>query len=512
MLLYKNKTIIMTNIIQFSKTLLGDYLTFPVIGFPSNRNPILFNNVRCLLIVVAVIFSSCNKLVDVKAPITSTNATLVYNNNTTAIATLNNIYTLISQRGITAGITSVSLYPALSSDELDVFDGVDDQLILAYYRNSLTPINVEGAGFWTEIYSSLIFSTNATIEGLTASKELTPSIKMQLLGEAKFLRAFFYFYLVNFYGDVPLVLSTDYKLNSIIHRTPKNLVYKQIIDDLKDAQLMLSDNYLDGTLTKVSLERIVPNKSAATALLARVYLYNNDWQNAETQSSVVIDNMNLYDTVPLNDVFLVNSKESIWQLQSVSSSVTNTSEALLFILPDDGPNTSQNQFYLSQSLVNSFEINDQRIQNWTGNIFANGRIYYYPSKYKINAVGVDVSERTVLLRISEQYLIRAEARAQLGKLENAKSDLNIIRVRAGLDEINPGTKADLLDKILHERRVELFTECGHRWLDLKRLKLADSILKDYKGNNWKSTDQLYPIPQSEIEKNPSLRSEQNPGY
>jgi len=86
----------------------------------------------------------------------------------------------------------------------------------------------------------------------------------------------------------------------------------------------------------------------------------------------------------------------------------------------------------------------------------------------------------------------------------------VIRTRAGLPNTTANNQAALIDAVIHERQVELFTEWGHRWLDLKRTNRADAVLGILKGSNWQSTDILYPIPQSEIQNN--LNIIQNPGY
>lgn len=467
-------------------------------------------NLFYLTMVILLYISGCKKLVDVDIPITSVNASIVYNSDETAIATLTNIYTQMSINGVMNGITAMSYYPALSADELVAYKGGTNPTVLAYYNNALTPI--VGTDFWNSTYSGPVFFANAAIEGLTLSTMLTPAVKQQLLGEAKFIRAFCYFYLVNMYGDIPLVLSTDYKINSSITRSPKSEVYKQIIQDLEDSQNLMSENYLDITLLGTSSDRVTPNKWAATALIARVFLYNGEWSKAEAQSSAVIENRALYDTVSIDQVFLINNKESIWQLQSVDRAVSNTSDAYSFILPSEGPDVYQYTVYLSNEVVKSFQTGDKRKEIWIDSVIANGITYYYPTKYKINELFSSVAERTVILRLAEQYLIRSEARVQQGNIDGALTDLNIIRSRAGLSSSITTVKENLLKEILHERQVELFTEWGHRWLDLKRYGLADAILKVVKGSNWQNTDQLYPIPFSEIVKNNNLKNQQNPGY
>ncbi|MNS80528.1 SusD family protein [compost metagenome] len=114
------------------------------------------------------------------------------------------------------------------------------------------------------------------------------------------------------------------------------------------------------------------------------------------------------------------------------------------------------------------------------------------------------------MRLSEQYLIRAEVRAQQGDLIGAKEDLDAIRNRAGLPQTTAGTKQEILDAILQERRWELFTEYGHRFFDLKRSGKIDAVLSITK-TGWNTTDVLFPLPQNELSINPNLLP-QNSGY
>jgi hypothetical protein len=108
------------------------------------------------------------------------------------------------------------------------------------------------------------------------------------------------------------------------------------------------------------------------------------------------------------------------------------------------------------------------------------------------------------------YLIRSEARARQGELSNAKDDLNVIRNTAGLGNTTAVTQNEILDAILHERQVELFSEFGHRFFDLKRFNALDSALSNVKAD-WNSTDALFPLPQTELNLNPNI-GPQNPGY
>lgn len=169
-------------------------------------------------------------------------------------------------------------------------------------------------------------------------------------------------------------------------------------------------------------------------------------------------------------------------------------------------------YVMTEHFINAIEPGDLRKVNWINENIRDRQSFYYPYKYKQRVIteGNPPQEYSVVLRLAELYLIRAEARAQLEKYADATIDLNIIRNRAGLVNIQPEGKEALLAKIYQERRVELFTEWGHRWLDLKRLNLADQILGPIKSPYWKPTAVLYPIPLAEIESNPNLN--QNSGY
>jgi hypothetical protein len=470
---------------------------------------------------LGISLTSCKKIVETEVPDTEVNGDNVYTNDATAIAVLTGIYSNLAQgtpyAGFSSGTKSLSLVCGLSADEYTLFSGADLDM-MAFYQNALTSNTVGSANYWNLFYNN-IFNVNTAIEGLTNSKGLTDVVKQQLLGEAKFIRAFYYFYLINLYGNVPLVTTTDYPKNTAISRAPKEDVYQQIIKDLQDAESLLSADYLNGYLQKYtsSSERIRPTKGAAAALLARVYLYNGNltgdvinYANGEAEATNVISNTSLYDTTNLNNVFLKNSKEAIWQLQVVKSN-QNTDDSKMFIITSGLSSTTP--VSLSDTLLNSFEPGDNRklSGNWVNKVTLSGNIYNYPYKYK-NNTGT-VTEYMMVLRLAEQYLIRAEVRAQQNKNSEARSDLNVIRKRAGLPNTTAADKTSLLTAILHERQTEFFSEWGNRWFDLKRTNTADalmSVMTPKKGGAWETTDKLYPLPFTEVQRAPNLI--QNDGY
>lgn len=483
-------------------------------GHKNHSISICYANIFCTLFLtfLCLFLFSCRKLVQVEAPNNTVNSGNVFENDATAIAAVTDIYATLSRSNlIGGGVTSLSLFPGLSSDELSLYSGAINNSVLYFYRNALSSNNLNNPDFWASLYKT-IYISNSCIEGLSNSNTLNILVKQQLTGEAKFIRAFCYFYLINLYGDVPLVLNTDYTLNSTLKRTSMDEVYNQVIDDLKDAQYLLSSQYLNASLLSSTLDRVRPTKWAATALLSRVYLFTSDFSNAEIQATDLINNISLFDTVSLNNVFLKNSKESIWQLQPVHTG-WNTEAARLFILPSSGANSNANPVYLSPHLLSSFSPEDKRLTKWINSVSANGNVYYYPFKYKSATFGDSLIEYEMVFRIAEQYLVRAESRAQNNKFQGAKDDLNIIRRRAGLGVIDTDDKKSLMAAIARERQVELFTEWGHRWFDLKRSGNIDavmSIVTPQKGGSWNRNWQWYPISINELLRNPNL--DQNDGY
>ncbi len=468
-----------------------------------------------------LLFSSgCKKLVEVDPPVSALTSGSVYSNDETAASVVTGIYTDMSSSNLvtTSNIPSLSLKAGLSADEFVLFGGAanNSKDLVQYFKNELLTNN-SNLTCWNICYKYLE-TINTAIERLTAPNGVSEDVKSNLISEAKFLRAFFHLYLVNLFGDVPLVTTSDYRVTSKLGRRSKKEVYDQIIVDLNDAIAGLKDDYLMSDAKNVypsgSTERVRPNKWSAISLLARAYLYNNDFEKAEQQASLIISNTNLYDTVPLNEVFLKNSKEAIWQLQPVNNG-WNTEDARKFKLPSSGPTTGTFPVYLSSFLLNSFEPGDKRKEkgNWINSTTVGVNTYYYPFKYKSATNGEPVTEYSMMLRLAEQYLIRAEARAQQNKIAEAQSDLNVIRKRAGLLNTTANDKLSLLAAILHERQVEFFSELGHRWIDLKRTGNVDQVMANVtptKGGAWSTNWQWYPIPVYDILNNSNLI--QNSGY
>jgi len=499
------------------------------------------NIFRTLIAGLLLISMGCEKLVEVDPPKNSLTSQNVFSDDKTAIATITALYARIASQlpNNLENLSSISAIAGLSADEFRILPTLtlnrQPHKLLFYYNNTL---NAEVIPIWNDLYRSANEVTNI-IEGLNAqavttenpSSMLTASVKQQLLGEAKFMRAFCYFYLVNLYGDVPLQLTTNVVENAKRPKAPKDEVYRQIVKDLLEAKSSLSANYLSGNLSTVDTERIRPNKSVASALLSRVYLYMGNWSSAETEATEVISKTE-YTLVPLNDAFLKDSREAIFQLQPVAL-YRNTGFGRIFILTASGPASAAANlakiFYLNEAQVNVFAAQDPRRINWISSVTNAGKTYYFPMKYKkglatdgtVTSTG-QITEYMMILRLGEQYLIRAEARARQDKLQDAISDVNTIRTRArsgAATTIVPNypltlNQQEILDAVSLERRLELFTEWGDRWLDLKRTGRVDAVMSLATplkgGGSWSPHQALYPLFYTELRFNPNLV--QNPGY
>ncbi len=451
-----------------------------------------------LLSFIFLAFTSCSKILEIDNPNTQLVGSSVFENDATATGALISIYSQMENDGYVSSIVQLT---GLSSDEFINYNNTAGAIDLAF--NNLTSENAATYRFWSDSYK-FIYQANAVIEALKKSKNVRSVIKEKLTAEAKFIRAFCHFYLVNLFGEVPIVTNVDYRTNSIISRSSINSVYEFIIGDLTDASSYLNDDYLTGN-NSISNERVRPNLSGVNALLAKAYLYTGNYSKAEETATKIISKSNTYSLLTdLNSVFLKNSKEAIWQLM-VTAPLRNSRIGFDLILTSTPSSVS-----LRPSILNEFENSDKRLNSWINSITIGSQRYYFPFKYKIGQNATSVIEYTMIFRLSEIYFIRSEARGRQSNLLGAYQDLNTIRVRAGLIPLAPTTLTDLLNQLNKERHLELFAELGDRWLNLKRSNSINQVMTSVKGSNWATTDQLYPIPLQEILRNASLT--QNPGY
>lgn len=443
------------------------------------------------LTLITTIFS-CKKYLAIDQPVDQLTRTTVFNDPKTIEAAVNGLYGQSFSSSFFNYATE--FYPGMFADEFYFAYPFYD----VFKNNAYTDQSTLLPALWSNGYS-VIYEANDLIGSLAATTVIPADLRFRYTGEAKFFRAFSYFMLSNLYGDVPLILSTDAIKTSLQPRTSRDSVIGQVISDLKDAESALISS--SNPITKVT-------PAAVTAMLARVYLYKKDWINAEMKATQVIGAHQFALEPDVSRIFLRNSPESILKISedAGSSFYVNYTLVAAFYIPY-GPTPST---VVDSNFLNAFEPGDLRRQNWINS--STGAAPYYPYKYKQNYTppSPDLAEDYVILRLAEQYLIRAEARAEQNNIPDAVDDLNVIRTRAGLGPVAHSiSQADLLLALEQERRIELFAEWGHRWFDLGRTGRADAVL-GAKKSSWKHTSILLPIPAQELQNNPRLV--QNDGY
>ena len=476
--------------------------SFNVSNYLPKNLIIILSSIFCILAI------SCEDFVEIDAPRTETVRETVFSSDETANAAMDGVYSIIIPPFSLFG-GNLEIITGLLSDELNT--NGNDLPYIEYASNDVQPDNSDVIGaFWSDPYMA-IYNANGIIEGLMDNNQVRPDLRDHLKGEALFMRALLHFYLVNFYGAIPYVESTDIEVNNSLSREQSAQVYPKIIRDLLEAEQLMFEDYevSDG-------ERVRANRYAATALLAKVYLYTEDWSNAEAVASNVINETSLYNMEMLDNVFSSASQESILQVASLSlfnnSNISPLGDFFVIVRPPTG---LLGLASLDPNFITLFDPSDARRSSWIGMFTSGATTWYYSNKYKnhqFNEVGPP--ENTLILRLGEQFLIRAEARARQGNITGAVEDIDVIRARAGAtlltDSIPNISQTQLLEFIEQERQRELFVEGGHRWLDLKRTGRADEVLSVVKPT-WEPTDVLLPIPEAELRRNANLLP-QNLGY
>lgn len=449
-----------------------------------------------IILSLSLTLLACKKFVTVGPPTNQIASATIFQNEETATAAINGLYTTLSNSSLYFASGGSTVYLGLYGDEF-------------YYTGTATTVQEFASGklsiansyvtfnFWSQPYQ-LINQANSCIIGLNRSN-LNPSLSSQLLGEAYFIRAYAYWNLLNLFGDVPLVLtSEDYEGASKMSRTPSIDVKAQILSDLAQAKTLLKPAY-------PTAGRYRANYYTVMAFLSRLHTYLGNWNEALNASTEVISQAGTYSLeTDLNRTFLIGSNEAIWQTATGNLS-TNTYEGFSLI-----PSTSATTipaYPLRLTLYNAFTSTDKRKTNWIAIKTVSGTAYQYPTKYKIRTNTVK-TEAQMMIRLAEIFLNRAEAKAHLNDA-TAIDDLNKIRSRAGLSNLSGLNGQPLIDAIMQERRLELFAEWGLRYFDLKRTNQLDAVIGPLKSD-WSTTAALFPIPNSELMSAPNLK--QNPGY
>ncbi|MDO5969403.1 RagB/SusD family nutrient uptake outer membrane protein, partial [Flavivirga aquimarina] len=396
----------------------GSHWNLQTSSMPIFRGVTSRSKFLCSLIFMGLLTTACDDFVDVELPNNQLTSQAVFEDAATATAALRSIYTKMNFEGVLPRLSrSLGLY----ADELENFRSSENP----FYEHTLTELNGTISSWWRSTYN-LIYAANAIIEGVENATALSLEDTNQIKGEALFIRAYLHHVLVDLWGDIPYISTTDYIANTTVARTSVDAVYNNIISDLLEASTLLGED-----ISEAGEERIRPYKAVAEALLARVYLYSENWEAAEDSADNIIDGFVLEPD--LNKVFLKDASGTIWQFKPILDG-ENTQDAISFIFEGRPTDVA-----LSSSILEAFETDDLRASSWIESTIVDEDTSYYAFKYKAlnttflaDGETANSEEYPVVFRLAEQYLIRAEARAELGKISEAQSDLNVIRNRAGL--------------------------------------------------------------------------------
>lgn len=369
----------------------------------------------------------------------------------------------------------------------------------------ITATNGAVDALWASIYNT-VYVANFIMERLPLLTTVPEATRKQVLAEAHFLRGWANFIGVYTFGDIPKVTSTNQVANTTIARTAKADMLAAV---LADYQAALTDlPAVTSASTNAITNAAFINKVNCQAALARFYLYQKNWAQAELSATTVITS-GVYTLEP-NYSDLVTKDFTHEAIIEVGYNLTDdpgtTAYSLNNLLVGRREVIPSNQLVV---LLNSAESGTRsttitfNAQQQRGN--DNG---WTVRKY---GTASEDNNNIVLMRLAEMYLIRAEARAQQGKLTGtagAIADLNVIRTRAKAPAIAAAAQADVLLAVERERVYELAFE-GQRWYDLVRTGRAQAVMSAFTPS-WNSRYELWPIPQREIQQNTALT--QNPGY
>lgn len=389
---------------------------------------------------------------------------------------------------------------------------------------NITTGNANAQGIWQSAYITIKNANTVINSTLPNSANID-----QFRGEALAARALMHFELVRNFAlpytvnqdafGVPIV--TTFDQNNLPTRNTVKEVYTQIVNDLTQAFTLMTQSQ-SGTMTLIggttrSLNSSYFTKYAAKALLAKVYLHMGDWANAKTAALDVIQNSGV--TLLSNGGFV-----NYWKSAAVRTDKVET----IFEVSSDGVNN--NGFNSTAYLYDAIGYGDALVTNELYNkhtatdvrrqlilpVLSGSTTLYYNNKYSNSANASDKDDQKVL-RFSEMLLILAEAYARTSDEPNARIRLN--QVAQNRDPSFAGfssTGAQLINDIIEERRKELAFE-GDRFFDQQRLnQVINKVRREnptitlvIPTNNFM---RIFPIPQIEVDANPSIRPQQNPGY
>ncbi|UOR07325.1 RagB/SusD family nutrient uptake outer membrane protein [Hymenobacter aerilatus] len=388
-------------------------------------------------------------------------------------------------------------------------------------------------GFWQGYYLGIARANQVILR--VPDIQMDDALKARLIGEARFLRAYFYFNLVRTYGGVPIIdeLPPRDGSNSSRPRATREQTYQFIIADLNAAieALPVRSAYPTADLGRVT-------KGAAQGLLAKVYMYQNNWGQVLSLTDAVINSgeYSLYNNYAL--LFNLegeNSSESIFEVQCATLPQGGGGSQYSEVQSPRAPIPTGGWGFNSPSedLNNAYEAGDPRrdatiiyagenlgdgvtIPTVIDNPRYNQKAYVRATDPRSPNGNGDSGKNIRILRYADVLLMNAEAANQQGNSAKALTDLNLVRKRARgtnanvLPDVTTTDQTALRQAIWRERRVELAMEHERFW-DLVRQGRAGTVLRAVGKNFVDGKNEVFPIPQNRIDISGGLIT-QNPGY
>ena len=391
---------------------------------------------------------------------------------------------------------------------------------------STLSVNTSIGPIWQNHYR-VILRANTVIDRVPGITEIgfTDAQKKAMVAEAKFMRALTYFQLVNLFAQpyncsngsnlgVPLVLREfDAASVSFPARNTVNEVHLQIKKDLEESIPDLPSTYSSPTDTRGRA-----TKGSSRALLSRLHLYRGEWPEAAARANEIITATPTYVQAANYAFYDANSAEDVFSIQMSTTDNSRTGAGGLGGYHRPGTSGGRGDAPFSTSLIQALleEPGDRRLAVSDSGVGADQIRRRFSLKYIDARTNAD---NTPVIRVTEMFLNRAEALAERdGINQESISLVNPLRRRAGLAEwtiTTFSTKQALVLGILNERRKELAFE-GHRRMDLLRkglpLRTTGPLAAVSKPCDAGSPKVILPIPQREIDINPGLKGQQNPGY
>lgn len=487
--------------------------------------------IKIFIVLLAISLVGCKKYLD-KAPLDSINTSNYYQTAEDAINAVNAAYQPLQR----AKLYNMRMWTSdiYAGNSVVGAGGGTDGIETVQEANFTTdPSNAGVLDLYRGPYPGILYC-NLVVQNIPGIK-MDTTLRNRIIGEAKFLRANYYFILVSFFGDVPLILKPQTPSDNLYPaRTPKAQVYESIIQDLQDAITLLppKSSYTGSDVGRAS-------KGSAVGMLAKVYLTLGQYDKVVPLCQQVTAlgytlNTNYADNF---NPATKNSNESLFEVQYSGATTYGFWDDLnqsSWTSPYMGPRNTTfvgggygwNQ--PTQEFVNSYEAGDLRkdltilyqgCPDFYGNTYQSS---YSTTGYNVRKFLVPTSvsaqyntsaEDFPVLRYADVLLMEAESLNELGQTSQAEAPLNLVRNRAGLPNITSGLSKDAFrTAVLHERRMELAFE-GQRWFDLIRInggQYGIDFLHSIGKTNVTSKNLLMPIPQVEMDANPNLV--QNPGY